>query len=126
MTKENKNTEKQCDIHVVRVSDLDVNALAKVIVKQKVLVKCKDFLQTEEKTILHKSSRDIANAVIDYAVKELLNLHIVSNPLPTKEEVIAEGDKQIEDWLSENHYKEQRAYRVAFRRSYEYVLRFIK
>jgi len=60
------------------------------------------------------------------ATEQLLNLHIVSNPLPTKEEVISEGDKQIEDWLSENHYKEQRAYRVAFRRSYEYVLRFIK
>ena len=66
MTEDNKNTEKQCDIHVVRVSDLDVNALAKVIVKQKVLVKGKEFLQTEEKTILHKSSRDIANAVIEY------------------------------------------------------------
>ncbi len=60
------------------------------------------------------------------ATKQLLKLHIVSNPLPTKEEVIAEGNKQIEDWLSENHYKEQRAYIVAFRRSYEYVLRFIK
>ncbi len=66
MTEDNKNTEKQCDIHAVRVSDLDVNALAKVIVKQKVLVKGKDFLQTEEKTILHKSSKDIANAVIEY------------------------------------------------------------
>ena len=50
----------------VRVSDLDVDALAKVIVKQKVLVKGKEFLQTEEKHILHKSSRDIANAVIEY------------------------------------------------------------
>jgi len=66
MTEQNKNTEKQCDIHVVRVSDLDVNALAKVIVKQKVLVKGKEFLQTEEKHILHKSSRDIANVVIEY------------------------------------------------------------
>lgn len=59
-------------------------------------------------------------------VKKSNDIHNVSNPLPTKEEVIAEGNKQIEDWLSENHYKEQRAYRVAFRRSYEYVLRFIK
>ncbi len=66
MTENNKSTEKQCDIHVVRVSDLDLNALAKVIVKQKVLVKGKDFLQTEEKHILHKSSRDIASAVIEY------------------------------------------------------------
>lgn len=66
MTEENKNTEKQCDIHVVRVSDLDVNALAKVIVKQKVLVKGKEFLEVESKHILHKSSRDIANVVIEY------------------------------------------------------------
>ncbi len=63
--KELKN-KKQCDIHVVRVSDLDVNALSKIIVKQKVLVKGKEFLQTEEKHILHKSSRDIANVVIEY------------------------------------------------------------
>ena len=60
------------------------------------------------------------------AANELLNLHNVSNSLPTKDEVIAEGNKQIQDWLSENHHKEQSAYRVAFRRSYEYVLRFIK
>ena len=66
MTGDNKNTEKQCDIHVVRVSDLDVNALAKVIVKQKVLVKGKGFLEVEPKHILHKSSRDIANLVIEY------------------------------------------------------------
>ena len=66
MTEDNKNTEKQCDIHLVRVSDLDVNALAKLIVKHKVLVKGKEFLQTEEKHILHKSSRDIANVVIEY------------------------------------------------------------
>jgi hypothetical protein len=58
--------------------------------------------------------------------EELLNLHIVSNPLPSKDEVIAEGNKQIEDWLSENSEHDQRVYRVAFRRSYEYVLRFIK
>lgn len=61
-----KQYRKQCVISDVRVSDLDVNALAKVIVKQKVLVKGKEFLQTEEKHILHKSSRDIANAVIEY------------------------------------------------------------
>ena len=62
----------------------------------------------------------------DEAIDKLLNLHSVSNPLPTKEEVIAEGDKQIEDWLSENSEHDQKVYRVAFRRSYEYVLRFIK
>ena len=65
----------------------------------------------------------------EYAMKIASNTEIIGsvvNSLPTKDEVIAEGNKQIEDWLSENHYKEQRAYRVAFRRSYEYVLRFIK
>ena len=60
------------------------------------------------------------------ATEQLLNLHIVSNPLPTKDEIIAEGNNQIEDWLSENSEHDQRVYRVAFRRSYEYVLRFIK
>ena len=68
----------------------------------------------------------VTDEACEAAIDELLNLHIVSNSLPTKDEVIAEGNKQIEDWLSENHYKEKRAYRVAFRRSYEYVLRFIE
>jgi hypothetical protein len=58
--------------------------------------------------------------------QELLNLHSVSNPLPTKEEVIAEGDKQIKDWLMDNSFEERTAYRIGFRRSFEYVLRFIK
>lgn len=58
--------------------------------------------------------------------QELLNLHSVSNPLPTKEEVIAEGDKQIKDWLMGNSFEERTAYRIGFRRSFEYVLRFIK
>ena len=52
--------------------------------------------------------------------------HSVSNPLPTKEEVIAEGDKQIKDWLMGNSFEERTAYRIGFRRSFEYVLRFIK
>ena len=47
-------------------------------------------------------------------------------PLPTKEEVIAEGDKQIKDWLMDNSFEERTAYRIGFRRSFEYVLRFIK
>ena len=54
------------------------------------------------------------------------SLHSVSNPLPTKEEVIAEGDKQIKDWLMGNSFEERTAYRIGFRRSFEYVLRFIK
>jgi len=59
-------------------------------------------------------------------IEELLNLHSVSNPLPTKEEVIVEGDKQIKDWLMDNSFEERTAYRIGFRRSFEYVLRFIK
>lgn len=53
-------------------------------------------------------------------------LDLVSNPLPTKEEVIAEGDKQIKDWLMGNSFEERTTYRIGFRRSFEYVLRFIK
>jgi hypothetical protein len=59
-------------------------------------------------------------------VKQLLSLHSVSNPLPTKEEVIAEGNKQIKDWVMDNSFEERTAYRIGFRRSFEYVLRFIK
>ena len=54
------------------------------------------------------------------------SIHDVSNPLPTKEKVIAEGDKQIKDWLMDNSFEERTAYRIGFRRSFEYVLRFIK
>jgi len=62
----------------------------------------------------------------DEMLDELCDLHIVRNPLPTKEEVIAEGDKQIKDWLMDNSFEERTAYRIGFRRSFEYVLRFIK
>jgi len=59
-------------------------------------------------------------------VENILPLYVVSNPLPTKEEVIVEGDKQIKDWLMDNSFEERTAYRIGFRRSFEYVLRFIK
>ena len=87
-----------------------------------------DQILYDETGMLVDKHPSIAKAMEKYhqAKLKLLGIGGVSNPLPTKEEVIAEGNKQIEDWLSENHYKEQRAYRVAFRRSYEYVLRFIK
>lgn len=46
--------------------------------------------------------------------------------LPTKEAVILEGEKQIVDWLEENAESDKQAYRIGFRRSFEYVLRVIE
>jgi len=54
------------DKHTIIVSDLDIDALAKIIVKQKVLVKGKNFMEVHSKHMLHKSSREIAHAVIEY------------------------------------------------------------
>ena len=70
-------------------------------------------------------ARQICDLLNEHGLFSELPKHVVSKSLPTKEEVIAEGDKQIDDWLSENHHKERMAYRVAFRRSFEYVLRKI-
>lgn len=46
--------------------------------------------------------------------------------LPTKYEVISEGEKQIIDWLKGNTDREKEHYRVAFRRSFEYVQRRLR
>jgi len=81
-------------------------------------------MEEKIKDILEYYRREKINK--ETATKLLLNLHIVRNPLPTKEEVIAEGDKQIKDWLMDNSFEERTAYRIGFRRSFEYVLRFIK
>jgi len=81
-------------------------------------------MEEKIKDILEYYKREKIN--LETATKLLLNLHIVSNPLPTKEEVISEGDKQIKDWLMGNSFEERTAYRIGFRRSFEYVLRFIK
>jgi hypothetical protein len=83
-----------------------------------------EAMREEIKRILN--SIDERDMTMDSAIDELLNLHSVSNPLPTKEDVIKEGDKQIKDWLMGNSFEERTAYRIAFRRSFEYVLRFIK
>lgn len=85
-----------------------------------------NFEAMREKILEILEEADLYGYSNEVIADKLLNLHSVSNPLPTKEEVIAEGDKQIEDWLSENSEHDQRVYRVAFRRSFEYVLRFIK
>jgi hypothetical protein len=81
-------------------------------------------MEEKIKDILEYYKREKIN--LETATKLLLNLHSVSNPLPTKEDVIAEGDKQIKDWLMGNSFEERTAYRIGFRRSFEYVLRFIK
>lgn len=80
---------------------------------------------------IEKNSINVVdNFCIELTIEETLKAinynHSVSNTLPTKDEVIAEGNKQIKDWLSENSEHDQRVYRVAFRRSFEYILRFIK
>jgi len=71
------------------------------------------------------SVTDLMDEYLEYKLKNL-SQNLVSNPLPTKEEVIVEGDKQIKDWLMGNSFEERTAYRIGFRRSFEYVLRFIK
>ena len=43
--------------------------------------------------------------------------------MPTKEDIILEGAKQVNDWLEGNTEREKQHYLIGFRRSYEYVLR---
>lgn len=45
------------------------------------------------------------------------------NKLPSKDEIMLEAEQQISDWLTNSTSSEKQHYRVAFRRSYEYVLR---
>jgi hypothetical protein len=56
---------------------------------------------------------------------EAINYTRCCEELPTKETIISEGEKQIVDWLEENDEREKQAYRIGFRRSFEYVLRLI-
>ena len=58
--------------------------------------------------------------------KEAINFIPCCTELPTKETVISEGEKQIVEWLEENDEREKQAYRIGFRRSFEYVLRLMK
>jgi hypothetical protein len=46
--------------------------------------------------------------------------------LPPKEDILKEAEKQISDWLEGSTEKEKQHYRVAFRRSYEYIVRVTK
>tara|TARA_R110000787_G_scaffold229259_4_gene336818 strand:+ start:126 stop:425 length:300 start_codon:yes stop_codon:yes gene_type:complete len=59
-------------------------------------------------------------------LEEAINFTGSSLELPSKEEIISEGEKQIVDWLDGNTDLEKKHYRVAFRRSFEYVLRRLK
>jgi hypothetical protein len=55
-----------------------------------------------------------------------IGLGDIDGSLPTKDDIKKECDKQMSDWLQGNTTNERLAYKVAFRRSFEYVLRFIK
>jgi hypothetical protein len=46
--------------------------------------------------------------------------------LAAKEDVLKEAEKQILNWLQGSTEKEIKHYRVAFRRSYEYILKVSK
>ena len=46
--------------------------------------------------------------------------------LPPKEDILNEAEKQISDWLEGSTEKEKEHYRVAFRRSFEYIVRVTK
>ena len=69
------------------------------------------------KHISDQLREELSNDVFE--LEKLVNktnyIHDVSNPLPTKEEVIAEGNKQIEDWLSENSEHDQRPKKRSFK-----------
>jgi len=57
---------------------------------------------------------------------EAINYTRCSLELPSKDEITSEGEKQIIEWLEGNTDLEKKHYRVAFRRSFEYVLRRLK
>jgi hypothetical protein len=46
--------------------------------------------------------------------------------LPQKEDILKEAEKQIVDWLEGSTEREKEHYRVAFRRSFEYIVRVTK
>jgi len=67
---------------------------------------------------------DRIDSLID--LKEAITVTRCCKTLPTKDEVITEGEKQIIDWLEGNTDREKEHYRIGFRRSFEYVLRRLK
>lgn len=46
--------------------------------------------------------------------------------LPPKEDILKEAERQISDWLGGSTEMEKEHYRVAFRRSFEYIVRVTK
>jgi hypothetical protein len=52
--------------------------------------------------------------------------NVLVGVLPPKEDILKEAEKQISDWLEGSTEKEKEHYRVAFRRSYEYIVRVTK
>ena len=77
----------------------------------------------KEETLLN--NRGLTGACIE-ETEQQLRLYGVVKSLPTKEEIISEGEKQIIDWLEGSTEREKKHYRIGFRRSFEYVLRRIK
>ena len=67
-------------------------------------------MQTDSKN--HKNPTDANN--------------VLAVVLPPKEDILKEAEKQISDWLEGSTEKEKEHYRVAFRRSYEYIVRVTK
>lgn len=51
---------------------------------------------------------------------------VLAVALPSKEDMLNEAEKQISDWLKGSTDREKEHYRVAFRRSYEYIIRVSK
>ena len=52
--------------------------------------------------------------------------NVLAVVLPPKEDILKEAEKQISDWLEGSTEREKEHYRVAFRRSYEYIVRVTK
>jgi hypothetical protein len=52
--------------------------------------------------------------------------NVLAVVLPPKEDILREAEKQISDWLEGSTEEEKEHYRVAFRRSYEYIVRVTK
>lgn len=66
----------------------------------------------------------MANFISEIKVKVKINDNVLLSVfLPLKENVLKEAEKQISYWLEGSTEKEKKHYRVAFRRSYEYIVR---
>ena len=83
------------------------------------------FLRENNHTIPSDTLQFMLDASLEKlnSVKDNEVLDPVSKLLPTTDDVGKECEKQIKDWLLSVTSEERHAYRVAFRRSFEYVLR---